>query len=136
MKKSFLNLLLIVMLLSSSVSTVAAASGVNMIDAASESQQAADASVVSSVDFNDSTTGTWTQSGGPTLSYVDDGNNGQALSVLRTNDFDGIQSPTGLLETGVQYTFSMRARLPADSTVPSTEVRFVVKPNFNWVANT
>src|SRR5512136_1399707 len=30
----------------------------------------------------------------------------------------------------------MRARLPADSAVTSTDVRFVVKPNYNWVANT
>ena len=113
MKQAILNVLLIVMMLSSSVSTVVAASGGNMIDAEPQSQQAANAIVVSSVDFDDSTTGTWIQSGSPTLSYVDDGNNGQALSILRTNDFDGIQSPTGLLEAGVEYTFSMRARLPA-----------------------
>jgi endo-1,4-beta-xylanase len=137
MKQVFLNFLLIVMMLISNVSTVVAASGGNMIGSATpQSQQAAAPIVVSSVNFDDSTTGTWTQSGSPTLSYVDDGNGGQALSILRTNDFDGIQSPTGLLEAGVEYTFSMRARLPADSTVTSTEVRFVVKPNFNWVANT
>jgi len=137
MKKVFLNILLIVMMLSSSVSTAVAASAKNMIgSAAPQSQQAASPIVVSSVNFDDSTTGTWIQSGSPTFSYVDDGNGGQALSILRTNDFDGIQSPTGLLEAGVQYTFSMRARLPADSAVASSEVRFVVKPNFNWVANT
>jgi endo-1,4-beta-xylanase len=137
MKPVFLNILLTVMMLFSSVSTVAAASERNMIgSAAPQSQQAAGSIVVSSVNFDDSTTGTWTQSGSPTLGFVDDGNGGKALSILRTNDFDGIQSPTGLLEAGVQYTFSMRARLPADSAVTSTEVRFVVKPNFNWVANT
>src|SRR5688572_3268696 len=136
MKQAILNVLLIVIMLSNSVSTVVAASGGNIIGVAPQSQQAATPIIVSSVNFDDSTTGTWTQSGGPTLSYVDDGNGGKALSILRTNDFDGIQSPTGLLEAGVQYTFSMRARLPADSTVTSTEVRFVVKPNFNWVANT
>ena len=133
MKKSFLNVLLIVVMLSS-VSTVFAASGRNILNAVP--QQAADPIVVSSVDFDDSTTGTWTQSGSPTLGYVDDGNGGQALSITRAADYEGIQSPTGLLEEGVVYTFSMRARLPADSTVTSTDVRFVVKPDYNWVANT
>lgn len=132
MKQSILNVLLIVIL--SNVSTVFAASEGNMLNAVP--QQAADPIVVSTVNFDDSTTGTWTQSGSPTLGFVDDDNGGQALSILRTNDFDGVQSPIGLLEAGVEYTFSMRARLPADSTVTSTEVRFVVKPNFNWVANT
>jgi endo-1,4-beta-xylanase len=96
--------------------------------------QAAD-TVVSSVNFNDSTTGTWTQSGGPTLSYVDDGNGGQALSILRAADYEGIQSPAGILEAGVQYAFSMRARLP-DGVAGTADVRFVVKPNYNWVGNT
>ena len=133
MKQSFLNVLLIVVMLSS-VSTVFAASGGNMLNAVP--QQAADPIVVSSVDFDDSTTGTWFQSGSPTLGYVDDGSGGQALSITRAADYEGIQSPTGLLEEGVVYTFSMRARLPTDSTVTSTDVRFVVKPNYNWVANT
>ncbi len=135
MKKAFLNILLIVMLVSN-VSTAVAASGRNMISsAAAQSQQAASSIVVSSVDFNDSTTGSWTQSGGPTLSYVDDGSGGQALSITRAADYEGIQSPTGLLEAGVVYTFSMRARLPADSAVTSTDIRFVVKPNYNWVVS-
>jgi endo-1,4-beta-xylanase len=95
----------------------------------------ADSVVVSSVDFNDSTTGAWFQSGGPTLSYVDDGSGGMALSILRAADYEGIQSPTGLLEHTTVYTFSMRARLPADAT-GTTDVRFVVKPNYNWVGNT
>ena len=96
---------------------------------------AVDPKIVSSVDFDDGTTGTWTQSGGPTLSYVDDGAGGQALSILRAQDYEGIQSPTGLLEHDIVYTLSMRARLP-EGTAGSTEVRLVVKPNFNWVANT
>ncbi|MGA3058478.1 MAG: endo-1,4-beta-xylanase [Candidatus Limnocylindrales bacterium] len=92
-------------------------------------------SVVSSVNFNDSTTGTWTQSGSPTLSYVDDGKGGMALSILRAHDYEGIQSPTGLLAQGTTYTFSMRAKLP-DGAAGTTDVRFVVKPNYNWVGNT
>ncbi|MGD0248399.1 MAG: endo-1,4-beta-xylanase, partial [Candidatus Limnocylindrales bacterium] len=91
--------------------------------------------VVSSVDFNDSTTGTWSQSGSPTLGYVADGAGGQALSILRAHDYEGVQSPTGLLAHGIQYTFSMRAKLP-DGTAGTTDVRFVVKPNYTWVANT
>ncbi|HET9912539.1 MAG TPA: endo-1,4-beta-xylanase [Anaerolineales bacterium] len=135
MKQVFLSVLLTVMMLISNVSTVAAASGGNMISTASQ-LQAEGSVVVSSVNFDDSTTGTWTQSGSPTLAYVDDGSGGQALSITRAADYEGIQSPTGLLEEGIVYTFSMRARLPADSAVTSTDVRFVVKPNYNWVANT
>src|SRR5688572_21792642 len=87
---------------------------------------AADPEVISSVDFDDGTTGTWTQSGSPTLSFVADGNGGQALSILRAQDFEGIQSPTGLLEHDVVYTLSMRARLP-EGTAGTTDVRLVVK---------
>ena len=91
--------------------------------------------VVSSVNFNDSTTGDWTQSGGPTLSYVDDGSGGMALSITRAADYEGIQSPTGLLAEGITYTFSMRAKL-ADGTADSAGIRFVVKPAYSWVGNT
>ena len=93
------------------------------------------ASTISSVNFNDSTLGTWSQSGSPTLSYVDDGSGGMALSILRAQDYEGIQSPTGLLAAGTTYTFSMRAKLP-DGVAGTTDVRFVVKPNYNWVGNT
>ncbi|MGE5775204.1 MAG: carbohydrate binding domain-containing protein, partial [Chloroflexota bacterium] len=135
MKRVFLNIFLITMMLIGNVSTAVAASGRDMISSASSQPQAA-AVTISSVNFDDSTTGTWTQSGGPTLSYVDDGNGGQALSITRAADYEGIQSPTGLLVAGTVYTFSMRARLPADSAVASSDIRFVVKPNYNWVANT
>ena len=92
-------------------------------------------STVSSVNFNDSTLGTWSQSGSPTLTYVDDGSGGKALSILRAQDYEGIQSPTGLLAAGTTYTFSMRAKLP-DGVAGTTDVRFVVKPNYDWVGNT
>ncbi|MGC1377899.1 MAG: carbohydrate binding domain-containing protein, partial [Anaerolineales bacterium] len=135
MKKAFLNILLITMMLISSVSTAVAASARNMSSVATQSQQAAGSIVVSNVNFNDSTTGSWTQSGGPTLAYVDDGQGGQALSITRSADYEGIQSPTGLLDAGIEYTFSMRAMLAAGGPA-STDIRFVVKPNYNWVANT
>ncbi len=90
---------------------------------------------VTSVDFDDETLGDWSASGNPALAYVD-ADGGKALSVTRAADYEGIQSPTGLLEPGVVYTFSMRAKLPDDSPLTSTAVRFVVKPNYNWVANT
>ena len=102
--------------------------------AAAPAVLAADPEVISSVDFDDGTTGTWTQSGSPTLSFVPDGAGGQALSILRAADYEGIQSPTGLLEHDVLYTLSMRARLP-EGTTGSTQVRLVVKPNFTWVGN-
>ena len=98
---------------------------------------AADTTLVST-DFSDGTLGGWTQSGGPTLSYVDvDGN--PALQVAnRTEDFDGIQTPAGLfadVEPGTVLTLSMRARLAPD-TVGSAGVRLVVKPAYTWVGNT
>ena len=90
---------------------------------------------VTSVDFDDETLGDWSTSGSPTLAYVD-ADGGKALGFTRAADYEGIQSPTGLLEQGVVYTFSMRAKLPDDSPLDSTDVRFVVKPNYTWVANT
>ena len=91
--------------------------------------------VVSSVDFQDGTTGTWTQSGGDasTLSVVDlDGS--KVLQVEnRSADYVGLQSPTGLFEPGETYTLSMRVRL-ADGT-PATQARFVMKPAYSWIAN-
>lgn len=94
---------------------------------------------VTAVDFNDSTTGTWTQSGGDgsTLSYVadpDDAGN-TVLAVARTADYVGIQSPTGIFEPDATYTFSMRARL-ADAGAGTADIRFVMKPAYNWIANT
>ena len=90
---------------------------------------------VTAVDFDDETLGDWSASGNPALAYVD-ADEGKALSFTRAADYEGIQSPAGLLQSGVVYTFSMRAKLPDDSPLDSTDVRFVVKPNYNWVANT
>ena len=96
---------------------------------------AADPNVVLSTDFDDGTWEPWTQSGGPTLSVVDIDGSPALLVDERANDYDGIQSPTGLLTPGQSYTFSMRARL-AVGTAGSAGVRFVVKPNYDWVGNT
>ena len=93
---------------------------------------AAEDTVVSSLDFENGTWSPWSQSGGPSLSVIDvDGD--KALRVgNRANDFDGIQSPTGLLTPGVEHTFTMQVKLEAPG---SADVRFVVKPSFTWVGN-
>jgi endo-1,4-beta-xylanase len=135
MKRICLTSLIITMILVGSVSTAAAASGKNTLANPSPHEVQANSPIVASnVNFNDSTTGTWTQCGGPTLAYVDDGTGGQALSNTRAADYEGIQSPTGLLQAGIEYTFSMRAKIGAGGPA-STSIRFVVKPNYNWVAN-
>ncbi|HEY8448991.1 MAG TPA: carbohydrate binding domain-containing protein, partial [Bacillota bacterium] len=97
---------------------------------------AQDEVIVTAVDFEDGTTGTWTQSGDVTLEVVDLPEGGKALSIVdRDNDFEGIQSPTGIFEPGVTYTLSMRARLP-EGTAGTPSVRFVAKPAFTWIGNT
>ncbi|WP_344125942.1 endo-1,4-beta-xylanase [Luedemannella flava] len=96
------------------------------------------ATVVSSVDFEDGTTGAWTQSGGGsgTLTVVDGPDGGKVLSVNdRDADYVGLQSPTGLFQTGKTYTISMKARLAA-GTPGSAGVRFVMKPQYEWIGNT
>jgi endo-1,4-beta-xylanase len=93
---------------------------------------------VSKVDFEDGTTGAWTQSGGDssTLTVVPNPDGGKMLSVNnRASDFVGIQSPTALFENGKTYTFSMKVRLAA-GTPGSAGVRFVMKPQFEWIGNT
>ncbi len=76
------------------------------------------------------------QSGGPTLSVVAADGGGKALLVEnRAIDYDGIQSPAGLLEPGVEYAFSMKAKL-APGTDGAAGIRFVVKPAYSWVGDT
>ena len=89
---------------------------------------------VTSLDFDAETIDPWTPSGGATLAYVD-ADGGKALSITRAADYEGIQSPVGIFEAGVVYTLSIRARLPEGSALASTDIRFVVKPAYNWVAN-
>jgi endo-1,4-beta-xylanase len=91
---------------------------------------------VTSVDFEDGTTGTWTRSGGTdsTLSVVDlDG--GKVLEVAgRDADYVGIQSPAGIYQAGTTYDFSLRVRLAPGT--PDTTARLVMKPAYTWVGNT
>ncbi|WP_380169016.1 endo-1,4-beta-xylanase [Jannaschia sp. R86511] len=103
--------------------------------AAEDDTSTADPVVVVSTDFSDDSFAPWTASGGPGLQVVEvDGN--KALRVSnRANDYDGIQTPTGLLQPGAEHTFSMRARL-APGTTGSAGVRFVVTPTYTWVGNT
>lgn len=96
---------------------------------------AAASSTVSSVDFEDGTTGEWTQSGSPTLAVVDDpaGGPGKVLSVTNhTQDYEGIESPSGLFTEGTSYTFSARIYVPD----AAAQARFVVKNGYHWVGNT
>ncbi|MDM7854137.1 endo-1,4-beta-xylanase [Cellulomonas alba] len=77
-----------------------------------------------SADFDDSSLGALQQSGSPTLGYVDNGT-GKALSVTgRANTWDSVQSATGILSAGVQYTFSAKVKLLDD--VASSVGRFTV----------
>lgn len=88
---------------------------------------------VTSLDFDAESIEPWTASGSPTLAYVD-ADGGKALSITRAADYEGIQSPVGLLEAETVYTFSMRARLP-EGTAGTADIRFVVKPAYSWVGN-
>jgi endo-1,4-beta-xylanase len=96
--------------------------------------------VVTAVDFEDGTTGAWTPSGGAGLDVVADPDSaGSVLAITRAADHEGIQSPTGIFQPGLTYTFSMRARLPEPTggTEPtSTGIRFVMKPAYTWIGNT
>jgi endo-1,4-beta-xylanase len=90
---------------------------------------------VSSVNFEDGTTGTWFGSGGPTLTVVDDAT-GKVLQVTnRVNSFDGLQSPAGIFDAGDTHTFSARVKL-APGGPATSEFRFVMKPDFAWIGNT
>jgi endo-1,4-beta-xylanase len=120
----------------------AAATAATPTDAATTTTTAD--TVVTSVDFEDGTTGTWTPSGGAGLDVVPDpgpDGTGNVLAITRAADYEGIQSPTGLFEPGLTYTFSMRARLaegtdPAQPAPTSSGVRFVMKPSYAWIGNT
>lgn len=62
------------------------------------------------------------------------------LAITRAADHEGTQSPAGIFEPGLIYTFSMRACL-AEPTEPepeptSTDIRFVMKPSYDWIGDT
>ncbi|GGH43556.1 endo-1,4-beta-xylanase [Microbacterium album] len=110
--------------------------GLALIGAGAVAPATAAPTVVETIDFDDGTTGSWTQSGGGagTLQFVESGD-GLALRVAgRANDFTGIQSPVGFLAAGHRYTFSMSVRLAEGTS--ATQARFVVKPAYQWVGNT
>jgi endo-1,4-beta-xylanase len=93
--------------------------------------------VISSVDFEDGSTGDWTQSGGPTLTVMASpvsGNDTSVLSITRAADYEGIQSPAGVFNPGSTYTFTMSVRLGAD-TSGTRDIRFVAKPDYTWIGN-
>ena len=91
---------------------------------------------VSTVDFEDGTTGAWTRSGGTDSTLrVADLDGGKVLEVVdRDADYVGIQSPTGLFEAGTTYDFSLRLRLAPGT--PDTSARLVMKPAYTWIGNT
>lgn len=91
--------------------------------------------VVAATDFEDDTWEPWVQHGDPSLSVIDVGD-GKALEVAnRANDYDGIETPAGLLTPGRSYTFTMNVRL-APGTEGSAGVRWVMKPSYSWGENT
>ena len=94
------------------------------------------------LDFDDETFEPWLSSGSVTAAnatYVDDGNGGKALSFVRTASFDGIQSPAGVLEPGVEYTFTFRAKVDEASAALDAKYRamkLVFKPGYPSVGGT
>ena len=94
---------------------------------------AAASTTVLALDFEDGTNGSWTQSGGPTLSHPSD----TALRVAdRTETWDGLTSPAVSVEAGVTYTFTARARLAA-GTSGTVAMRFQTgAPSYTWIGDT
>src|SRR5690554_3820037 len=109
-----------------------------VVVATATSAGAADPDVVVSTDFEDASwQDVWQQSGGPTLSLVDDDGN-QVLEVAgRAADYEGIETKAGLglFDEGETYSFSMRARL-ADDVAGPLGMRFVFKPGYSWIGDT
>jgi len=94
---------------------------------------AAAATPVSSVDFEDESTGEWVANGSPVLDYVTDGT---VLSITRAADYEGI-ALGGVFTGGETYTFSMKARL--EDGAADAGVRFVATDDsttWDWVGNT
>ena len=105
--------------------------------------ESAEATTVLGVDFEDGTWGDWTPIGSEvggaraTVEVVEH-EDGHVLQVAdRVSDHDGIRSPDVEFESGVSYTFSMRAKL-AEGTEGTADLRFVtvVDGAYGWVANT
>ena len=90
--------------------------------------------VVASNDFSNGGWAPWVLSGSPALSVVDVDGNPALLVTNRSADFHGIETPAGLLDAGVEYDFSVRARV-ADGGPASAGVRFVAKPGYAWIGS-
>ena len=120
--------------LSAGTAAVGLLAGLGAVAAPGAAVAAEEPVVLLSEDFEDGDLAPLVQNGGATLSVVDaDGD--KALRVTgRTNDYDGVKTPAGLLQPGGQYTFSMQVKLAAGT--PATSVRFVVEPAYTWVGNT
>lgn len=91
---------------------------------------------ITAVDFEDGTTGSWTQSGGDgtTLSVIDQVGSKVLQVANRNADYVGLQSPTSIFEPGVTYDISARVKL-ADGVAGDAGVRFVMKPAYAWIGN-
>lgn len=93
--------------------------------------------VLLSVDFEDGTAGALLASGGGARSVVDvDGSKAYLVSG-RTQSYDGLETPTGLLDglaPGTVVTVSMKARL-AEGTAGGYSARWVSKPSYGWIGN-
>ncbi|QAY64276.1 hypothetical protein ET495_14880 [Xylanimonas allomyrinae] len=80
--------------------------------------------VVLSETFDDGTLGVLSQSGSPTLTFVD-ADAGKALQVSgRAQTWDTVQSPAGIFSAGVEYTLSARVRLVDEA--PGSVARFTL----------
>src|SRR5690554_2812687 len=93
-----------------------------------------------SINFEDEATGTWVANDSPTLEVVDGTQTENTSKVLnvsdRTASHFGLQSPEGVFEDGVEYTFSADVLLDAN-----TNARFIAfdddsADGWNWVGTT
>lgn len=96
-------------------------------------------SALASIDFEDGTTGTWIANDAATLTVVD-GQGSDLTKVLQVSDRGashfGLQSPTGVFEPGVAYTFSADVLLSADADVRFIAYDESADNTYNWVGAT
>jgi endo-1,4-beta-xylanase len=90
--------------------------------------------VVDATDFQDGTTGSWTQNGAATHEVV---SLGKVLQVAgRSHDYDGPQLTGLALTAGTTYTVSLAVRLdPALPAGSTTQARLVAVPGYSWIGN-
>ncbi len=86
--------------------------------------------------FDDGTLGGLTQSGAAGT-FVDLGDGDKVYQVVRGANFDGVSTPTDLLEgleAGTVVTVTAQARIVAGDT--NVGARWVTKPSFTWLSST